>query len=94
MQYRLRKLMERSMKGIILAGGAGTRLWPVSREARPKPFMRMADKQSLLQKTFLRASRLPEVKRLLTVTHRDLLFSTQDDYREVNKTALSLEFLL
>lgn len=26
----------------ILAGGAGTRLWPVSREARPKPFMRMA----------------------------------------------------
>jgi mannose-1-phosphate guanylyltransferase/mannose-6-phosphate isomerase len=78
----------------ILSGGAGTRLWPVSREARPKPFIRMADKQSLLQKTFLRASRLPEVKRLLTVTNRDLLFSTQDDYREVNKTALSLEFLL
>ena len=42
----------------ILAGGAGTRLWPVSREARPKPFMRMLDQQSLLQKTFLRASQL------------------------------------
>ena len=78
----------------ILAGGAGTRLWPVSREARPKPFMRMADQQSLLQKTFLRASQLPEVKRLLTVTNRELLFSTQDDYRDVNQAALHLEFIL
>lgn len=78
----------------ILAGGAGTRLWPVSREARPKPFMRMADQQSLLQKTFLRASQLPGVKRLLTVTHRELLFSTQDDYREINQAALPLDYIL
>lgn len=78
----------------ILAGGAGTRLWPVSREARPKPFMRMADQQSLLQKTFLRASQLPGVKRLLTVTNRELFFSTQDDYREVNQAALPLDYLL
>lgn len=35
----------------IIAGGAGTRLWPVSREAMPKPFMRLPDGQSLLQKT-------------------------------------------
>ena len=27
----------------IIAGGAGTRLWPVSREAMPKPFMRLPD---------------------------------------------------
>ncbi len=78
----------------ILAGGAGTRLWPVSREARPKPFMRMADQQSLLQKTFLRASALSDVKHLLTVTNRELLFSTQDEYREVNQAALDLEYML
>ncbi len=78
----------------IIAGGAGTRLWPVSREARPKPFMRMADGQSLLQKTFLRASRLPGVERLVTVTNRELFFSSQDDYRQVNAQSLPLEYLL
>lgn len=78
----------------IIAGGAGTRLWPVSREARPKPFMRMADGQSLLQKTFLRASRLPGVERLVTVTSRELFFSSQDDYRQINAQSLPLEYLL
>ena len=36
---------------VILSGGAGTRLWPVSRSAYPKPFMRMADGETLLHKT-------------------------------------------
>ncbi|WP_137971767.1 mannose-1-phosphate guanylyltransferase/mannose-6-phosphate isomerase [Pseudomonas sp. F(2018)] len=78
----------------IIAGGAGTRLWPISREARPKPFMRLPDGESLLQKTFLRAARLQGVERLMTVTNRELLFSTQDDYRAVNTGALALDFLL
>ncbi len=43
---------------VILSGGAGTRLWPVSREDHPKPFMRLPDGQSLLQKTYLRAANL------------------------------------
>ncbi len=78
----------------IIAGGAGTRLWPVSREARPKPFMPLQDGQSLLQKTFLRAARLPGVESLLTVTNRELLFSTQDDYDKVNQSQLALDFIL
>ena len=36
---------------VILAGGVGARLWPVSRESYPKPFIRLADGKSLLQKT-------------------------------------------
>ena len=32
---------------VVLSGGAGTRLWPVSREMHPKPFMRLPDGQSL-----------------------------------------------
>lgn len=78
----------------IIAGGAGTRLWPVSRESMPKPFMRLPDGESLLQKTFKRACQLPDVTRLLTVTNRDLLFRTLDDYRPVNQQDLQLEFLL
>ena len=36
---------------VVLSGGAGTRLWPVSREASPKPFMKLGGDLSLLQRT-------------------------------------------
>ena len=78
----------------IIAGGAGTRLWPVSLEAMPKPFMRLADGESLLQKTFVRASALPGVERVLTVTNRDVLFRTQDEYNRVNSFNVALDFIL
>ncbi|TRZ92287.1 MAG: mannose-1-phosphate guanylyltransferase/mannose-6-phosphate isomerase [Rhodocyclaceae bacterium] len=66
---------------VILSGGAGTRLWPVSREAHPKPFIKLADGQSLLQKTYLRAASLPGVEEILTVTQRENYFQTEDEYR-------------
>ena len=67
----------------ILCGGAGSRLWPVSRELHPKPFIRLADGQSLLQKAWLRGALLPGVIEVLTVTNRELFFKTEDEYREV-----------
>ncbi|ROL66988.1 mannose-1-phosphate guanylyltransferase/mannose-6-phosphate isomerase [Pseudomonas protegens] len=78
----------------IIAGGAGTRLWPVSREAMPKPFMRLPDGESLLQKTFVRATTLKDVGRLLTVTNREVFFRTLDDYRLLNTTRIDLDFIL
>lgn len=65
---------------IILSGGAGTRLWPVSREAYPKPFITLADGDSLLQKTLHRALSLPGVGQVLTVTNREYFFQTRDAY--------------
>ncbi|MBV6753436.1 mannose-1-phosphate guanylyltransferase/mannose-6-phosphate isomerase [Pseudomonas chlororaphis] len=78
----------------IIAGGAGTRLWPVSREAMPKPFMRLPDGESLLQKTFRRAAGLADVQRILTVTNREVFFRTLDDYRLLNKGEAALDFIL
>src|SRR4051812_37859660 len=43
---------------VILWGGAASRLWPVSREAYPKPFIRLRDGKTLLQKTIERAARV------------------------------------
>jgi mannose-1-phosphate guanylyltransferase len=78
----------------ILAGGSGSRLWPLSRENYPKPFIRLADGQSLLQKTFLRAVELPLVTEVLTVTNRELIYLTLDDYAEVNHGGHQTSFIL
>ncbi|TCB68162.1 mannose-1-phosphate guanylyltransferase/mannose-6-phosphate isomerase [Acinetobacter sp. ANC 4216] len=78
----------------ILCGGAGSRLWPVSREQHTKPFIRLPDGESLLQKAFLRGVSLPEVTEILTVTNRELQFKTLDDYIEVNKTEVPTSFIL
>ena len=64
---------------VILSGGAGTRLWPVSREGHPKPFMKLADGQSLLLKTYLRAANVAQGGEILTVTNRDYFFMSKDE---------------
>ncbi len=43
---------------LILAGGSGTRLWPLSTDDRPKPFLPLSGKASLLRETFDRAARV------------------------------------
>jgi mannose-1-phosphate guanylyltransferase / mannose-6-phosphate isomerase len=54
---------------VVLCGGAGTRLWPVSRESMPKPFMRLADGRSLLQSTVTRVGGLEGITQLAVVTN-------------------------
>lgn len=79
---------------VVLCGGAGSRLWPVSRELHPKPFIRMGDGQSLLQKAYLRGAALPGVEEVLTVSNRELFFKVQDEYREVATRQLPVSYLL
>lgn len=64
---------------VILSGGAGTRLWPVSREAHPKPFMRIGGGKSLLTQTFDRALAVSNHMAPLIVTNRDYFFLSRDD---------------
>jgi mannose-1-phosphate guanylyltransferase/mannose-6-phosphate isomerase len=65
---------------IVLSGGAGTRLWPLSRESSPKPFMPLPDGETLLAKTAHRAVTVPGSTGLVTVTNRDYYFHTKDVY--------------
>ncbi|PJD92561.1 MAG: mannose-1-phosphate guanylyltransferase/mannose-6-phosphate isomerase [Legionella sp.] len=78
----------------ILCGGAGSRLWPVSRELHPKPFIRLEDGQSLLQKAFLRGACLPNVTEILTVTNRELYFKIDEEFNAINADKLSTTFIL
>lgn len=72
---------------IVLSGGAGSRLWPVSRTAHPKPFIKLADGQTLLEKTYRRVAELfhapflagDEYPEVLTVTNRDYYFMSRDE---------------
>lgn len=57
------------MKSIILAGGSGSRLWPLSREEYPKQLLSFDKEQSLLQKTFNRLCTFSKPADIVTVTN-------------------------
>lgn len=72
---------------VIICGGAGTRLWPVSREAFPKPLLKLADGESLLQKTLKRAARVVKGGEVVIVTNRETYFLTKDECVETGLEA-------
>lgn len=82
------------MVPVILSGGSGTRLWPVSRRAHPKPFMKLVDGESLAEKTFRRASGVASGSPVLTVTSRDYYFYTRDLYEQMAGGSFDHPFLL
>lgn len=74
-----------SIVPVVLSGGAGTRLWPVSRQGHPKPLMRLPDGQTLLAKTYRRASALlPQAGTIMTVTNREHYFASKDQLAEAD----------
>lgn len=82
------------MVPVILSGGSGTRLWPVSRRAHPKPFMKLVDGESLAEKTFRRALGVAGECPVLTVTSRDYFFYTRDLYDDIDGAEHGHPFLL
>ena len=57
------------MKCIILAGGSGERLWPISRTLRPKYLINLSEEGTLLQNIFNIALSFVTAKNILTVTN-------------------------
>ena len=75
---------------IILSGGAGTRLWPISRRMHPKPFMEVAGKP-LLAHALERAALIAD--EALIVTNQDHYFLTENLLKETPK-APKVSYLL
>lgn len=83
-----------SVVPVIICGGAGSRLWPLSRENHPKPLIRLADGRSLIQHALLRALALPGARDVITVTNRELFFAIEDEYRQLGVDCGRRRFLL
>jgi mannose-1-phosphate guanylyltransferase/mannose-6-phosphate isomerase len=68
---------------VVLSGGSGTRLWPLSREAMPKQFLRLVHpQQSMLQTTLSRADGLPNVGSPIVVCNEEHRFLIADQLRQ------------
>ena len=74
---------------IILCGGSGTRLWPLSRTLRPKQLLALNGEQTLLQQTAIRLSQHVEASHLFTVTHEDHKFEVKGQLAELFPEAVA-----
>jgi mannose-1-phosphate guanylyltransferase/mannose-6-phosphate isomerase len=63
---------------VIISGGSGSRLWPLSRKSFPKPFIPLPGGDTLMQRILNRIAALPAVRDLLIVTNREHYFLTRD----------------
>lgn len=72
------------MKVIILAGGGGTRLFPLSRDCYPKQFLHVIGDKSLLAQTIERFLGLVEAKDIIIVTNEKYIFHVQAELKTIN----------
>jgi mannose-1-phosphate guanylyltransferase / mannose-6-phosphate isomerase len=74
---------------LILCGGSGTRLWPLSRTLRPKQLLALNGEKTLLQQTAQRLLKHVPAANIFTVTHEDHKFEVKGQMLEVAEGAVS-----
>jgi len=70
------------MINVILCGGTGTRLWPISRENYPKQFLKIFNNQSIFQQTVQRNNQLSD--KFIIVSNDNQYFTALDQIQELN----------
>jgi len=78
-----------AMKAIVLAGGKGTRLWPLSRESFPKQFLSMREGPSLLQKTVTRLHSVVKPEDIYVITNHANFHDVDYQLLKVSKPSRS-----
>jgi mannose-1-phosphate guanylyltransferase / mannose-6-phosphate isomerase len=83
--------MSVTVKPVILSGGSGTRLWPLSRQLYPKQLLPLVGEQTLLQDTITRLENFPNISDTVTVICNDAhRFLVAEQLREINVKADAL----
>ena len=75
-----------SIVPVIIAGGSGTRLWPLSRSKHPKQFISLTDKETMFQKTLKRLERL-DTQQPTIICNKDHRFYVAEQLRQLNLDA-------
>jgi mannose-1-phosphate guanylyltransferase / mannose-6-phosphate isomerase len=75
---------------VIMAGGSGTRLWPLSRQFYPKQLMKLVDQNTMLQNTALRMMGLEGLEDPIVICNNDHRFMVAEQFREINITPASI----
>ena len=78
------------MYGIILAGGSGSRLWPLSRELYPKQLLNINSDKSLLQSTFDRLKHCMPEKNIVSITNIKHSSNVRMQLSEISQTPVIL----
>ena len=78
-------MVSKSIIPVILCGGSGTRLWPLSRDSFPKQFLKLdsEDNKSLLQKTYERLYGLKNISAPILVSNEEHRFIVAEQMREI-----------
>ena len=72
------------IKAVVMAGGSGTRLWPLSRAAHPKQFLALHGEGTMLQATFNRLDGL-NIQSSVTICNEEHRFFVAEQLREIDK---------
>ena len=73
----------KNIQPVILSGGSGTRLWPLSRQSLPKQLLPLTGAESLLQQTVKRVSGRPEFLKPLIIANEEHRFVIAEQLREI-----------
>lgn len=72
------------IKAVVMAGGSGTRLWPLSRAGHPKQFLSLSGQETMLQSTIRRLEGL-DVSSSVTICNEEHRFFVAEQLREIGK---------
>jgi mannose-1-phosphate guanylyltransferase/mannose-6-phosphate isomerase len=75
---------------VILCGGSGTRLWPMSRGGYPKQYLRLAGDHSLIQETLLRLRGMTDMTAPIIVSNKEQRFLIAEQLRQVEESSATI----
>lgn len=92
--FLMADILKHKIIPVIMSGGSGSRLWPLSRKSHPKPYVRLPDNTTLIGRTYERAASIPGVSEICSVTNQDHMFLTADCYEEQQVRGIKNHFLM
>jgi mannose-1-phosphate guanylyltransferase/mannose-6-phosphate isomerase len=82
------------LKALILAGGSGTRLWPLSRKNFPKQFLKLRENNSLLQQTIKRLLNIFLPEEIIVMTNNEYKFHVISDLNSISNSKKTINNII